>query len=123
MQGEATVAEFKGTPGPWCVENVNSEEGYEHDICLGYDVPKAGSPILLASVYFNEEHDGPITQRQANWNAKLIAAAPDLLAACRALVETFELADLGDEPEDGEYGDGKRALLAGLSAIAKANGQ
>jgi hypothetical protein len=48
---------------------------------------------------------------------------PDLRRLRRPLVETFELADLGDEPEDGEYGDGKRALLAGLAAIAKATGQ
>ena len=60
---------------------------------------------------------------QAVANAKLISAAPDLLAACRALVETFELADMDDEPEDGAYGDGKRALLAGRAAIAKALGQ
>lgn len=70
--------EGRHTPGPWRVENVNSDKGYDHDICLGYDVPRAGSPILVASVYFDEEHDGPITQRQANWNAKLIAAAPTM---------------------------------------------
>lgn len=74
--------------------------------------------------YQVREPDGwPVALVWQERDLSLVAAAPDLLAACRALVETFELADLGDEPEDGEYGDGKRALLAGLSAIAKANGQ
>lgn len=74
--------------------------------------------------YQVREPDGwPVALVWQERNLPLVAAAPDLLAACRALVETFELADLGDEPEDGEYGDGKRALLAGLAAIAKATGQ
>lgn len=74
--------------------------------------------------YQVREPDGwPVALVWQERDLPLVAAAPELLAACRALVETFELADLGDEPEDGEYGDGKRALLAGLSAIAKATGQ
>lgn len=113
------MPETKHTPGPWCVENVNSE--HDHDICLGYDVPKAGSPILLASVYFDEEHDGPITQRQANWNAKLIAAAPDLLAACQLWDQGFTD---GEQFTEGQFvkwvNDNRRAARA---AIAKALGQ
>ncbi len=44
--------------------------------------------------------------------AKLGLDRLDLLDACKALVEYQESTDLDDEPEDGEYGDGKRALLA-----------
>lgn len=74
--------------------------------------------------YQVREPDGwPVALVWQERDLSLVAAAPDLLVACRALVETFELADMGDEPEDGEYGDGKRALLAGLAAIAKATGQ
>lgn len=74
--------------------------------------------------YQVREPDGwPVALVWQERDLSLVAAAPELLAACRALVETFELADLGDEPEDSEYGDGKRALLAGLAAIAKATGQ
>lgn len=74
--------------------------------------------------YQVREPDGwPVALVWQERDLSLVAAAPDLLAACRALVETLELADLGDEPEDSEYGDGKRALLAGLAAIAKATGQ
>jgi hypothetical protein len=74
--------------------------------------------------YQVREPDGwPVALVWQERDLSLVAAAPDLLAACRALVETFELADMGDEPEDSEYGDGKRALLAGLAAIAKATGQ
>jgi hypothetical protein len=103
------------TPGPWKYDGVESrlvvaavENSIEHSfICDVLDTTEG------------LEGDCP----EADANGRLIAAAPDLLAACRALVETFELADLGDEPEDGEYGDGRRALNAGLAAIAKATGQ
>ena len=65
--------------------------------------------------YQVREPDGwPVALVWQERDLSLVAAAPDLLAACRALVETFELADMGD---------GKRALLAGLAAIAKATGQ
>ncbi len=46
--------------------------------------------------------------------------ASELLAACKAMVAYQESTDLDDEPEDGEYGDGKLALIAARAAIAKA---
>lgn len=98
--------EGRHTAGPWAAER--GDMGGPWQIT-------AGPFGTLATV--NTHGDNPEA------DARLMSAAPDLLDACRALVETFELADLGDEPEDGEYGDGKRALLAGLSAIAKATGQ
>ena len=98
--------EGRHTAGPWAAER--GDMGGPWQIT-------AGPFGTLATV--NTHGDNP------DADARLMSAAPDLLVACRALVETFELADLGDEPEDGEYGDGKRALLAGLAAIAKATGQ
>ena len=71
------------SPGPWSVEDVTS--GYDHDICLAYPVVGAGHPVLVATTFFDHDRDGPITARQADANARLIAAAPSLLAACKLL--------------------------------------
>ncbi len=80
------MSAFKGNPGPWCLEDVNSP--HLHDICLGYKIPGAGHPNLLATVFFDEDNDpSPVVSlRQANANAKLIAASPELLAACQAIL-------------------------------------
>lgn len=76
----------KHTPGPWSAEGVTSEA--DHDIVLGYDIPGQGCPIMLATVFSDHEDDNyPITLQQANANAKLIASAPDLLAALQAMVK------------------------------------
>lgn len=77
----------KHTPGPWEVERVNSD--YPHDICLGYDIPGEGCPILIATV-FSDEDDAPISVTEANANARLIAAAPDLLEACRRALDAVD---------------------------------
>lgn len=72
------------TKGPWTVEAVNSER--LHDICLDYPVPAGGNPILVATV-FGDDDLPPIDNREASANARLIAAAPDLLAVCKALLD------------------------------------
>jgi hypothetical protein len=60
------------------------------DIALDYEVPEAGSPVLVASVYSDEPQEvgtpGFISPDEAEANARLIAAAPELLAACKALM-------------------------------------
>lgn len=51
---------------------------------------------------------------EANANARLIAAAPDLLAACKGLASyVYSTTNPGDAPD---------ALRAGIAAIAKAQG-
>ncbi len=105
------------TPGPWVAEAVNSE--HLHDICLGYQIPKAGSPILIATVYGDHEDDGyPVSDHQAEANARLIAAAPELLTAlerCQiALIFRLDFAEILDEE--------KYLLDVVRAAIAKAKG-
>ena len=57
----------KHTPGPWCIGNF--------DWCIETEMDEA-----VAQVEVNELH---------NWkaNARLIAAAPDLLAALKAITD------------------------------------
>jgi hypothetical protein len=79
------------TAGPWTTEAIFGDEGL--DIVLDYEVPRAGSPILLGSV-FAEDGD-PIGPAEARANARLMASAPDLLAACLAMLGTW-----GSDDED-----------------------
>lgn len=109
----------KHTPGPWATESVNSEA--LHDIIADYQVPGDGFPTLLAMVFSDDEGDGPISCDEASANARLIAAAPDLLAACKLWDEGFI---------DGEEFTPEQLLAwmnknrkAARDAIAKAEGK
>lgn len=69
----------KHTPGPWNI-NCNAIEASFYSESWNKQVP--ASTELVAHVYDNEE--GPIT---GDWraNARLIVAAPDMLAALKRL--------------------------------------
>jgi len=95
------------TKGPWEVDSVLSEG--LHDIVLGYQIPEVGNPITLAFVHFDEEEGpGRISLSEAEANARLIAAAPDLLEACQDALAAI--------PERSPI----RPMI--LAAIAKATG-
>lgn len=79
------MSEAKHTPGPWTVEDCTGDG--LHDICLGYTVQDRGNPILLATCFFDQDFIGPISLEECNANARLIAAAPKLLEACKAFDE------------------------------------
>lgn len=68
----------KHTPGPWEVyggtrAGIDKEDGSFSIVVAGYDDDECG-------IYGH-------TDAEAAANARLIAAAPDLLAACRAALE------------------------------------
>lgn len=76
------------TPGPWQV----------HDNGIGgYAVLNARADMRVANADFGQVADSD--------NARLIAAAPDLLAACEAAL-------LRDDVADCELGDMLRAAIA-----------
>lgn len=96
------------TPGPWSV-NANSEQSD----------PDKLSVEIGDGAYFICQVDGGIHQKA---NARLIAAAPELLEALESLFDDYkQLADSGDCGcwllEDQEVG--KKAL----AVIAKARGE
>ena len=87
-----------------------------YDIALDYEVEGAGSPILIASVYSDEgetvAHSPTyISPEEAEANARLIAAAPDLLAGAKAFLAAFT----GPASID--------AVMALREAVAKAEGR
>jgi len=87
------------TPGPW---HVNS---------FGQILDKHGDQIAdLENSDFPEQEDA---------NAPLIAAAPDLLAALRAVEHAFAVG----EPSDGFGSAMETAAKLARAAIAKADGK
>ena len=94
------------TPGPWEIE-------YEDEL---------GNPLDDGLTI--ESGDGPVAFRVIDCSAHLIAAAPDLLAACQAVAADLEQLLNGDDFS----GMSDEELFAGFlrvlrPAIAKAEGR
>lgn len=88
------------TPGPWCVDIPNNRHGHS-----GIH----GGDYVIADL----QNDCPLNQTA---NALLIAAAPDLLEAARAVVARWDSPNWKDQPHTVEF-------IAKLRvAIAKATG-
>ena len=93
----------KQTPGPWRAEG-----------CTVY----AGESRVAQT--WSDTHDGlPTPTMEAD--ARLIAAAPDLLAALKSALEWLRAAR-ADEPDDWDTSDLDAAIKMGRSAVAKAKG-
>ena len=115
---KATEQVAKHTPGPWTAECVVGND--PHDIC-GPDRPGEGSPNLLASVAYDFDDPLPhLALEEANANARLIAAAPDLLAALTRLVGTPVGWDaLNHEPGCGCVGHEARYAICKVLGLGK----
>jgi hypothetical protein len=72
---EATKVETKYTPGPWMVDG-----GY---VISKTETLPGGASVIIADPF---EHEMFVDNRQLDANAKLIAAAPDLLEALQDIV-------------------------------------
>ena len=95
-------AAAKHTPGPWQVVGQHQTE-----VCALGDTPDA---IIVADTRFFQTQTNPLEKE----DARLIAAAPDLLSALRLALEW-----LRDNRSIGEL----EALEAAKTAIAKAEGR
>ena len=91
--------ELKHTPGPWVDGQLE-----DNDCCEVMDE---------RGYYIATCHDGVRGERNADANARLIAAAPDLLEALQ------ELANCGAEA----WGEDRPCVHIARAAIAKATGQ
>ena len=98
----------KHTPGPWRLGRN------EHPFSENYLPPAIGTKTReQAMVVFPIEDDEPEP------NARLIAAAPDLLAACRAVVSVLGRLPIGDPL----ISDAHTACKKARAAIAAAEGR
>lgn len=75
------------TPGPWRIARSHDRLN-AHDIGIARD----GVQTVFAECYAEFWSKGDVRPAECEANARLIAAAPDLLAACRAAVESLEAA-------------------------------
>lgn len=88
------------TEGPWQVDGPYARITYIRTRPLG----QAGSYVIVARIYGDDDQVWP--------DAHLIAAAPDLLAACKAALKDVDVGMLSSEVTD-----------AMIAAIAKAEGR
>jgi hypothetical protein len=101
------------TPGPWVIKPATGPEK-EHlyfDVkpVLAVDDPYRGS---VCTVHDAENIEG-ITVAESEANARLIAAAPELLDVLRDCLHFMEMAELDDDEPH---------VVAARAAIAKATG-
>ena len=75
----------KHTPGPWMIYDDGDDEDSSDIINVWIDDRDGGEKYDIAAMLL----DRPVGERKAN--ARLIAAAPDLLAALEGLVGWFGL--------------------------------
>ena len=102
------------TPGPWQIEWNAAQSGEGHYITDSNDM---GELSRIAAVLFHDDADG-----ETRANARLLAAAPELLAACKSMIEW------DDREHDHAVDFSARMALcdaafnAARAAIAKAEG-
>ena len=105
----------KHTPGPWSTYTIlQPSENHR-----GWEIaPKRGNRV--AAVYPMCTEDGSDPSEEAQANARLIAAAPDLLAALKMLLPISPISKLWTM--DAWARNMSRAEQAAYLAIAKAEG-
>jgi hypothetical protein len=142
----------KHTPGPWIAltnERRPEDADYAHALMRHVVNSAAGVPICALwhrkEPYRNPNHFKAgkfvISEAEATANARLVAAAPDLLASCKELRDALDAAitamdacgisDLADESErnlwrrvmDRAYNHETDPVQRADKAIAKAEGQ
>lgn len=107
------MSEFKGTPGPWVhrLDMDPPDPGIDAD---------CGGCVAHVQCHANVNTVARTGEEFCHADARLIAAAPDLLAACEALPLDCEFEDAAD------FKDRSRAFLRAMelarAAIRKVEG-
>lgn len=110
--------ESKHTPGPWSVRGVSMEDGSisigseKHRIVIAYATNAASLGDFVSAAVRGRRDFGAPDTAQTQWaNARLIAAAPDMLAALKLVADSGKFSCFDDLAWDAVNG-----------AIAKAEG-
>lgn len=112
----------KHTPGPWSTGDFNPAEamhfGANMPVHVGtFDSVDRGN--ALAVVYLGGPGATSVSRENIIANARLIAAAPELVEALGALLYTYEGDDLGVDAANAR----ESAIQAARAALAKAGVQ
>lgn len=78
---------FRGTPGPWRVDGHEYRSGHVQYTVVSISGDAVGCAPVAEVLQYNPH---PMPTERVEANARLLAAAPDLLAALESLVETFD---------------------------------
>lgn len=101
------------TAAPWALEEVKNDSGH-----IKHLVPVAAIDGEVLSLLTTVEHNGAIFAAvYSEQDARLIAAAPELLAALQAIVKS-----LADQDDEGMI-EHAEPMICARAAIAKATGQ
>lgn len=113
---------MKHTPGPWqVVETPDSEDQFgvfgTKDVCdsLSDSFYPMYEPVCKLNAVVDHEKNTYTINEKDKANARLIAAAPDLLEACKAVVERATM--IGDIHRPSPM------VVKCIQAIAKAEGK
>ena len=101
---DATKTATEHTPGPWTANQFGNQG--EWDIHRSTPTLDGGYFVRVEPLHITRE-----ALDEAAANARLIAAAPDLLEACKAAVIAFRIVELGEDTD-----------VMCQAAIAKAEG-
>lgn len=114
--------ESRFTPGPW-VATFNRDTGVD-GVYLSFDVDGDRGSIVRGQsaehLKIDGQNDDPIMAAECEANARLISAAPELLASVRMLMTAIE--NIGGEHVTGLEGI-NCVMDTASSAIAKALGE
>ena len=113
-QAATPKPETKHTPGPWAL----SRDVGDGEVCTVYGCTGGHIYIVGNREYLGREIED--LSAEADANARLIAAAPDLLTACKAALKYIPGSEVHSWPPGFALKDDSLKLLR--AAIAKAEG-
>lgn len=114
LAGDQTAEQVKHTPGPWHFVEENAGLMMDHGYGILYGEPDAWGweQNLYVSVGCSLNVERKLGKGAAAANARLIAAAPDMLAACKEFIRKVEAGEAKS----------KRSYAQMKAAVAKAEG-
>jgi hypothetical protein len=114
------MSDVKHTPGPWEAAFYDTHEFEIHDPTDGTALAVVPIPTIQNGERVGANRERSIEEIGAN--ARLIAASPDLLAACKAAVAAFDRADRESRPFADNWADLREAAEVARGVIAEAEG-